>query len=657
MTRSPGAAGMRGSGSRRRGWRSSPAARGCALGAAAILAALCAAGAQDGDTEWTSYGGDGGMRYSPLKHIRPGNVGDLQPAWTFNTGELRLDARDKAKAAFEATPLMVDQTLFVSTPFGRVFALDPRTGLERWRFDPGVDRQARYSEVTSRGVSTWLDARAGASAPCRRRIFVGTLDARLLAIDARDGSRCAGFGANGQVDLKQGVRVFSPADYQVTSPPAVVRDLVVVGTSIGDNRSAELERGVVRAFDARTGRQRWAWDPLVAPSDARTGAANAWSVLTADDARDLVFVPTGSPSPDFYGGVRPGDNRHANAVAAIRASTGALVWSFQVVHHDLWDYDVASQPVLATVTLAGRAIPAVIVGTKMGHLFVLDRETGVPVFPVEERTVPASDVPGERISPTQPFPAALPPLAPQGMSADRLWGATDEDRAYCRTEFSRLKSGPLFTPPSVRGTIVFPGNVGGTHWGGVAFDPVRQRIVGNTNRLASVVRLIPREQAEQVRTDPRNDRLGGEYARQDGTPYAMYRHPFATPRGLPCTAPPWGALTAVDLGTGRTAWERPLGITPEAAALPGSEAWGSLNLGGALIAGDLIFIGATRDEIFRAFDIETGKQLWSATLPASALATPMTYAIGGRQFVVIAAGGHGKAGVALGDAVVAFALP
>lgn len=597
------------------------------------------------------------MRYSPLTDVNRRNVARLAPAWTFNTGELRLGARDAQKAAFEATPLMVDGALFISTPFDRVFALDARTGKERWRFDPSIDLQGRYSEVTSRGVSTWLDRTAAPSAPCRRRIFIGTIDARLIAIDARDGSRCAGFGTNGDVDLKIGVRIFSPGDYQVTSPPAVARDLVVVGTAIGDNRAAELERGVVRAFDARTGHQRWAWDPLVAPTDASTGAANAWSIITADEARDLVFVPTGSPSPDFYGGERPGDNRHGNSIVALRASTGAVVWSFQVVHHDLWDYDVASQPVLAAVTRGGRSVPVVIVGTKIGHLFVLERETGNPIFPVEERPVPSSDVPGEQASPTQPFPTLPPPLVPTGMSADRVWGATDEDRTFCREEFARLGSGPLFTPPSIKGTIVFPGNVGGMHWGGFAVDPVRQRVVANTNRMATVVRLIPREQAENARAVPENNRFGGEFARQAGTPFAVFRHPFMAPRGLPCTPPPWGALSAVDLRTGRIAWERPLGVTPEASALSGYEAWGSLNMGGALIAGDLVFAGTTRDETFRAFDVETGGELWHATLPASALATPMTYKIGGRQFVVIAAGGHGKAGTKLGDAVVAFALP
>ncbi|MGQ0716223.1 MAG: pyrroloquinoline quinone-dependent dehydrogenase [Pseudonocardiales bacterium] len=636
------------------------------IAATVAVATSCATVAPQ-DVTWTTYGNVGGGRHSDLRDIGPGNVTRLEVAWTYHTGDASLEAAAKGKAAFEATPIVVDGLLFVSTPFNRVIALDAETGSERWRFDPELDRTARFAEVTSRGVSTWLDGRAATDAPCRRRIVFGTLDARLFAIDAMTGGRCGDFGRDGEVSLKDGFRVLSPNAYQVTSPPAIIGDLIIVGSAIGDNRAADLERGVVRAYDARTGALRWTWDPIPATADdpaaktwegesrTHTGAANVWSVITADEERGLVFVPTSSPSPDFYGGMRLGDNRYANSIVALHAATGKVAWHFQVVHHDLWDYDVASQPVLATITKDGRRVPVVLAGTKMGHLFVLDRATGQPVFPVEERPVPQTDVPGERTSPTQPFPTHPGPLVPQGLTADQVWGASDADRDWCRAEFERLRSDGMFTPPTVRGSLAFPGQIGGMHWGGFAFDPHRERVIVNTNRFAMIVRLIPRDQESDAQNDPSNNRLGGEFAQQAGTPFAMFRYPFVTPGRIPCTAPPWGTLSAVDLRSGRVSWEVPLG---NMTGTPDGEALGSFNLGGALIAGDLVFIGAAMDEALRAFDIETGRLLWKGALPASAQATPMTYRVGGRQFVVIAAGGDGKRlGTKMGDAVVAFALP
>lgn len=638
------------------------------LAAATVAAATaCTLTAAPQDVTWTAYGGNyGGGRYSDLRDIGPGNVARLEVAWTYHTGDASLEAADKGRAAFEATPIVVDGLLFVSTPFNRVIALDAETGAERWRFDPTLDRTARFTQVTSRGVSTWLDGRAATNAPCRRRIVFGTLDARLFAIDAMTGRRCGDFGRDGEVSLKDGLRVLSPKDYQVTSPPAIMGDLIIVGSAIGGTRAADLERGVVRAYDARTGALRWTWDPIPAAaadpaattwegeSRTHTGAANAWSVITADEERGLVFVPTSSPSPDFYGGMRLGDNRYANSIVALHAATGTVAWHFQVVHHDLWDYDVPAQPVLATITKDGRRVPVVLAGTKMGHLFVLDRATGQPVFPVEERPVPQTDVPGERTSPTQPFPTHPGPLVPQGLTADQVWGARDADRDWCRAEFARLRSDGMFTPPAVRGSLIFPGIIGGMHWGGFAFDPHRERVIVNTNRLATVVRLIPRDQESAAPNDPSNNWLVGQFARQAGTPFAMFHYPFSAPSKVPCTAPPWGVLSAVDLRSGRVSWEVPLG---NMTGTPDGETLGSVNLGGALIAGDLVFIGAAMDEALRAFDIETGRLLWKGALPASAQATPMTYRVGGRQFVVIAAGGHGTLGTKKGDAVVAFSLP
>ncbi len=616
------------------------------------------------DGDWPAYGRDaGGTRYSPLAQINRDNVKSLKVAWEYRTGAAGAKGETARKAAFEATPLMVDGTLYLSTPFNRVIALDPETGKEKWTYDPKVDLTKGYSEVTSRGVSTWVDRNA------RRRIYVATIDARLIALDGASGELCKDFGQDGQVDLTRDVRLVDRGDYQVTSPPAVISDLLIVGSTLGDNRGVELERGIVRAYNARTGKLQWSWDPIPKAVDdparktwggesaIRTGAANAWSIISVDPERNLVFVPTSSPSPDYYGGERKGSNLYANSVVALRASTGKIVWHFQVVHHDLWDYDVASQPVLITMKRNGRNVPAVAVGTKIGHLFVLHRETGKPLFPVEERRVPQSTVAGEEASPTQPFPVMPRSLVPQKFTADDAWGMTPAERDACREQMKNLRSEGVFTPPSLEGTIAVPGNVGGMNWSGMSYDPKRGLLITNTNRLAFLVKLIPRDEYNKMRSSG-NNRLKGEYGRQTGTPYAMYREPLRAPSGAPCNAPPWGALTAVDLATGAVRWEVPLGQIPQLAMVPESSKWGSFNLGGSIItAGGLVLIAAAMDNYLRAFDVETGRELWKAELPASAQAMPMTYqGKDGKQYIVICAGGHGKLGTKMGDSVMAFTL-
>ena len=599
--------------------------------------------AQDGS--WTHYGADaGGTRYSPLRQINAANVHRLRVAWTYHTGALDFASKLNQQATFEATPILIDGTLYLSTAFDQVIALDPETGAERWKYDPGVDRSHGYSEVTSRGVSAWRDPKGG------WRLFLGTIDARLIALDAKTGKPCDDFGDHGHLDLTKEVELRDRGDYEVTSPPAVVKDVVVVGSSIGDNRAADVERGIVRAFDARSGALRWTWDPTpwAVHNSPRTGAANAWSMLSADVERDLVFVPTGSASPDFYAGQRPGDNKWADSVVALKASTGELVWGFQVVHHDLWDYDVPSQPSL--FTYKGKT-PAVAVTTKIGHVFLLDRASGKPLSPVEERKVPKSDVPGEEASPTQPFPVAIPPIAAQKLTADDAWGAKPEDQQWCHDKIASLRSEGVFTPPSLKGTIAFPGNVGGVNWGSAAIDPARGVLVANVNNLPFVVKLIPREQlADEVAT-ARKNRYRGEFGRQTGTPYGMYREPLLSPGGLPCNPPPWGVLAAIDLNTGAKLWETPLG-----SMAPGQKL-GSVNLGGPIVtAGGLVF-DAAADVYLRAFEVESGKEVWKTELPASGQATPMTYSVHGKQYVVMCAGGHGKLGTKQGDAVVAYALP
>jgi quinoprotein glucose dehydrogenase len=594
---------------------------------------------------WDYYGGDpGGSRYSLNRQINRENVQRLRVAWTHRTGDVSTGESGMRESKFETTPILFNNTLYASTPFNRVIALDPATGRLKWVFDPAINLKTRYSEsLVSRGVTAWLDENAREGASCKRRIFLGTLDARLIAIDADDGRRCQSFGNGGQVDLSKGVGNVETGQYQVTSPPAVVNRLVIVGSAIGDNRKVDVERGVVRAYDAVTGALRWSWDPM--PPETAAGAGNAWSIISADAERDLVFVPTGSAAPDFFGGERPGDNRYANSAVALKASTGKVVWHFQVVHHDLWDYDVPAQPLLTTVKRDGRAVAAVVVNTKMGHVFVLDRETGKPLFPVEERPVPPSDVSGEKASATQPFPVLPPPLHPHELSPDQAWGSDENERRACRDQIAALRNEGIFTPPSLKGTLIYPSNVGGVNWGGAAADSESGLMVTNVNQLASWVRLIPRDQFVQERQDAQRIQMDAEFTAQSGTPYGMGRGLVRSPKGNPCTPPPWSKTVGVDLNSGKVMWESPAGATP--------------TLGGPILtAGGLVFVSGGIDRKFRAIDSSSGKELWSDTLPAGGQSTPMTYSLGnGKQYLVIAAGGYGDLDVAMGDYIVAYTLP
>jgi quinoprotein glucose dehydrogenase len=617
-------------------------------------------------SEWPAADGVRGTHSSPLDDITPANVGALRVAWTHRTGETSDGGRERAGTAFEATPIMVGGTLYVSTPMSRVLALDAETGRERWAFDPHIDRSRdAQGMTTSRGVSAWIDPERGERDPCRRRIFAASFDARLFALDALSGDPCADFGEGGELDLGLGVERIEGrrGDYKETAPPAVAGDLVVVGSSILDSRYADAPSGVVRAFDARSGALRWSWEPLPGVGGSLhdgtyvpAGAANTWATITADPERDLVFVATGSASPDHWGGLRPGDNLYANSLVALRASTGERVWHFQMVHHDLWDYDLASPPALITVTREGRSVPAVAQGTKMGYVFILHRDTGEPVFPVEERPVPASDVAGETASPTQPVPVRPPPLVPQRLAPEDAWGLTSWDRAVCRGRIETLRSDGIFTPPSRGGSIVYPGFLGGIAWGGMAFDPRSGLLVTNTNNLAMVATLVPASRVARTEVDS-----GGKVltARQAPAPYAVRRHVLLSPLKLPCNPPPWGSLHAVDTATGEVRWEVPLGTLRDLARVPTPARWGGVNLGGSLIAGGLVFIAATPDRRLRAFDLATGARRWESALPASAQATPMTYRAraGGRQYLVIAAGGHDGMGSRRGDHIVAYALP
>ena len=632
----------------------------------ALLFLLTAPARAQVTTEWRAYGRDpGGSRYSPLTQVTRENVNRLTTAWTYHTGETGAAPQRGAPPALETTPIMAEGTLYISTPLGRVIALDPVSGTERWKFDPQVNRNGGYGDFTNRGVATWNDTQAAAGSPCKRKILIATIDARLIAIDAANGTPCATFGGNGSIDLRQGLRIapFEYSAYEQTSPPAVVNEVIVVGSAIADNSRANPASGEVRGFDARTGALKWTWHPI--PQDPaepafltwqdgsalRTGAANVWTVIVGDPERDLVFVATSSAAPDYFGGLRKGENRYANSIVALRASSGRYVWHFQTVHHDLWDFDNASPPTLTTVTVTGQSIPAVLQANKSGMLYVLNRETGAPIHRVEERPVPASDLPDESAWPTQPFTAVTPPLVPHRITAADLWGATPAELEACRTAFQGVRNEGPFTPPSRGGTLVIPSNIGGAHWGGVAADDARGIAVVPVNNLATIVQLIPREGYNRASYASESPQYDWQFTTMNGTPYVMRRRLFLSPGGMPCTKPPFGSLVGVNLSTGAIKWSVPLGQLGD-----GATPTGSPNLGGAIItASGIVFIGATLDRAFRAFDVETGRELWRTSLPAGARASPMTYEAGGRQYVVIAAGGGGRFGD--GDAIVAFALP
>ena len=617
---------------------------------------------------WPEYGGDpGGRRYTPLADVTPENVASLRVAWTYRTGDLPASrGAQPSELASEVTPVLADGRLFLCTPYNRVVALDAETGEERWSFDPRIDLRSRYAnQLVCRGVSTWLDPGLPAGAACARRVFTTTNDARLFALDAQSGEPCREFGAGGVVDLNPGVGELRwRGEYQVTSAPAVGRDVVVVGSAVSDNVRVDAPSGVVRAWDARSGALRWAWD-LAPRGFARTaenstdagyalGTPNVWGTMSVDRERDLVFVPTGNPSPDYFRGADRRDE-FGSSVAALRGSTGELVWSFQTVHHDLWDYDVAAQPTLFELRRGERRIPAVVVATKTGLLFVLERETGAPLFPVEERAVPQGPAPGERLSPTQPFPLRPPPLVRHALRPDEAFGLTPWDRGACRRRIASLRNEGVYTPPAVGGTLVVPGNAGGVNWGGVAVDEDGQRLVVNVQDLPFEIALVPRDAPA-----PR-DVWHGETAPMEGTPYQLRREVVLSPLGVPCNPPPWGELVAVDLGSGEIAWRTPLGTLRDRAPIPLPPfTVGVPNVGGPLVTGGgLVFIGAALDRYLRAFDLDSGEELWRARLPAGAQATPMSYRArdGGRQYVVVAATGYDRGGMPPGDSIIAFALP
>ena len=621
---------------------------------------------------WPEYGGDkGGMRYVLADQINRENVDELEIAWVHHNGDYSDGSDGSARTSFSVTPILVDDTLVFCTPMNRVVAIDAETGEDRWAYDP-VQQQTRLPDPHTRvcrGVAYWEERDAEARArPCGRRIFTATIDSQLIGIDATTGEGCRDFGTDARVALREGIGDAAIWEYYATSPPIVVNDVVVVGALVSDNLRVNAPPGVVRGFDARTGALRWGWDPVppdyAGPGrsdDAYTrGTPNVWSILSADDELDLVFVPMGNAATDYFAASRHGLDYFSSSVVALRGSTGKLVWNFQMVHKDVWDYDTASQPVLFELATEQGSVPALAQATKMGHVFLLDRRTGESIFGYEERPVRQDGVPGEVLAATQPFPTHIPPLHPSALTPDDAYGFTPWDRGKCRELIARYRyDGSPFTPPTIEGSIQYPINMGGANWGSVSIDPERGVLFVNMTRMAGMVEMLPR--AEYDALEDKSSLWPFQVVPQHGTPYAVRLAPLLSPLGAPCSPPPWGSLTAVDLASGKILWESPLGSPRENAPWPIWWLWsdlGSPNLGGSITtAGGVVFVGATTDNTLRAFDAETGEQLWSHHLDHTANATPLSYRLrkDGRQFVVVAAGGHAWSDA--GDALVAFALP
>ncbi len=608
---------------------------------------------------WPAYGATlGGTHFSKADQITPGNVAHLEVAWTHRSGDVREAGFNAEKARYvpqtslQVTPILVQDRLYYCSPYNRVFALHAESGRELWSYDPRLD-PTDYILGNCRGVSSWESGRQGF---CEHRILLGTLDARLIALDAKTGKPCEDFGEGGQVDTSHGLSEHATYEYSITSPPAILGDRVITGAMVLDNQRTDSPSGVVRAYNIRSGELLWAWNPVKpgTPSSNKdgtflAGTTNVWSVIAADPERDLIFVPTGNTTPDYYGGHRGDLDYYSSSVVALRGDSGEVAWHFQTVHHDIWDYDVPAQPTLVDLTVDGERVPAVVQVTKMGMTFALHRDTGEPLWPVEERPVPQTGaVPGEVLAPTQPFPTHIPHLINPPVTEKDAWGLILWDKWQCAEKIANWNNQGWYTPPSLEGTINVPGNGGGNNWGSPAINPETGVMVVYTNRVPGQTRLIPREDCE------------GVAQQQAGTPYCVETEWLMSPLGVPCTKPPWGTLDAVDIEAGKVLWSVPIGTTRNMAPFP---FWWLKGIPGfaapMMTASGLIFSGISNDQHLRAFDIRDGRELWKVALPTGANALPMSYQINksGRQFVVVAAGGHWSGGSPPGDHIIAYALP
>ncbi|MDF1632063.1 glucose/quinate/shikimate family membrane-bound PQQ-dependent dehydrogenase [Mycoplana sp. MJR14] len=629
--------------------------------------AMNAAPALGGDVppgEWHQYGRTPyGQRYSPLDQINTGNVGTLKVAWQYQTGDVKLPD-DVGETTYQVTPLKIGDTLYLCTPHNWAIALDAATGEEKWKFDSNSGMNPDRQHQTCRGVTYWKDPAAQPGAPCAERVYLPTSDARLIALNAANGRVCTGFADNGVLHLKAGMK-YNPAGYYYsTSPPVAVGGKIIVAGAVNDNYSIHEQSGVIRAFDIDTGALVWNWDsgnpdvttPLPAGETYTTNSPNSWSVSSYDEALGLIFVPLGNQVPDQLGmGRSDSVEKYASSIVALDIQTGQVRWVRQTVHHDLWDMDVPAQPALLDLTKAdGTVVPALVGPTKQGDIYVLDRRSGEPIIPVTEFPAPSGAIPEDFTAPTQPVSDLT--FMPDPLTEKDMWGVTMFDQLACRIDFHRLKYEGRYTPPSIEGTLVYPGNFGVFNWGSVAVDPERQIMFGMPTYLAFTSRLVPRDQIPPRAQDEKGSEQG--LNRNEGAPYGVYMGPFLGPLAIPCQAPPWGYVAGADLRTGKIAYKLKNGTVRDMSPIPLPFKVGVPGIGGPIITkGGVAFLGAAVDDYLRAYDVTSGAELWRARLPAGGQSTPMTYTVGDRQYVLIVAGGHGSVGTKPGDYVIAYTLP
>ncbi|MBX8824311.1 glucose/quinate/shikimate family membrane-bound PQQ-dependent dehydrogenase [Ochrobactrum sp. SFR4] len=616
------------------------------------------------DGEWHQYGRTQyGQRYSPLTQITPENVAKLELAWQYRTGDVR-QPQDVTETTYQVTPLKIEDTLYLCTPHNIAIALDADTGKEKWRYNPEVSANTQRQHQTCRGVTYWKDQTVAANQACYERVYLPTSDAHLIALDAKTGQICESFADKGVLDLTRGMKYNPSGYYYSTSPPTAIDGKIIVGGAVNDNFSTEEQSGVIRAFDILTGQLLWNWDsgnpdvttPIAEGEHYTTNSPNSWSVFSADEKLGLIYIPLGNQVPDQLGmGRSEAVEKYSSSITALDVNTGQVRWVRQTVHHDLWDMDVPAQPVLLDITKDGQAVPALVGPTKQGDIYVLDRRTGEPIIPVTEVAAPKGAIPEDFSAPTQPLSGLT--FNPPPLTEANMWGATMFDQLACRIQFRSLRYEGRYTPPSLQGTIVYPGNFGVFNWGSVAVDPKRQVMFGMPTYLAFTSRLVPADQIPPKGEDEKASEQG--LNRNDGAPYGVFMGPFLSPLGIPCQSPPWGYVAGVDLRTGKIAYKHKNGTVEDMAPVPIPLKLGVPGIGGPMItAGGVAFLGAAVDDYLRAYDLTTGKQLWQTRLPAGGQSTPMSYTgKDGKQYVLIVAGGHGSVGTKAGDYVMSYKLP
>ncbi|EMM5577844.1 pyrroloquinoline quinone-dependent dehydrogenase [Enterobacter hormaechei] len=613
-----------------------------------------------GTPTWDSFHGQlNAQKYSPLTQITADNVGKLTKVWEFHTGDVSDGKGDTPATVWSATPIFANDTLYIGTPFDRLIALDPGTGKEKWHYDTKSSRKALTQPVLkNRGVSYWQAKNPVSGEACQKMVYMGTVDGKLFALDADSGKPCSGFANNGVLDLNQWNTVNAKYPLSVLQPPTVVGNHLLVGWAGKDWAYAEAPPGTVFSVNAQTGKLEWTFEAIPAEIRKRTGTANVWTHMSADEANGLVYLPVSSPSPNYWGGNRVDAIPLGTSTTALDINTGKVVWSRQWVHHDVWDYDINSAPTLMDITVDGKQIPALIQATKQGFLFVVNRLTGEDVWPIEERPVPQGDgsVQGEVLSPTQPFPTKPAPLLDQSKKPE-IWKLADiVGGGQCSRLWDNLTYEGMYTPPTTKGegTLTYPDSAGGVQWGGVAFDPQKQIAIVNTSHIVQYVKLYSREDYDNADKDSGNE---SGFAPQEGAPYGMRLLVASNWLGMPCWQPPFGEIVALDMHTGDVKWRRPVGASQQYGFFM-PESWGSPTIGGpAVTAGGVIFIGASMDAKVRAYSVESGEELWSDQAEAPAVANPSVYEYKGRQYVAFVAGGNTILKDQVGDQVMVYALP